>query len=107
MLLREEISVATDETTSSLETKLTPVGARLLLDTIRGMKEGQIADRPQQDADATYVPQLEEAEDRILHAFEDALESADNDVRVLLAVEMPKVRQRRRISAKEPVKITE
>ena len=44
------------------------------------------------DEDATYVAQLEEAEDRILHAFEDALESADNDVRVLLAVEMPKVR---------------
>lgn len=44
------------------------------------------------DEDATYVAQLEEAEDRILHAFEDALESAENDVRVLLAVEMPKVR---------------
>jgi uncharacterized protein (TIGR02284 family) len=26
------------------------------------------------DEDATYVAQLEEAEDRILHAFEDALE---------------------------------
>lgn len=44
------------------------------------------------DEDATYVAQLEEAEDRILHAFEDALESAEEDVRVLLAVEMPKVR---------------
>ncbi|MDR8013461.1 ferritin-like domain-containing protein [Ectopseudomonas guguanensis] len=44
------------------------------------------------DEDAAYVAQLEEAEDRILHAFEDALESADPDVRVLLAVEMPKVR---------------
>lgn len=44
------------------------------------------------DEEATYVAQLEEAEDRILHAFEDALESADDDVRVLLAVEMPKVR---------------
>ena len=44
------------------------------------------------DEEATYVAQLEEAEDRILHAFEDALESADNDVRVLLAVEMPKIR---------------
>jgi len=44
------------------------------------------------DEDATYVAQLEEAEDRILHAFEDALEDSDNDVRALLAVEMPKVR---------------
>ncbi|HBX55261.1 MAG TPA: hypothetical protein DEH10_07700, partial [Pseudomonas sp.] len=44
------------------------------------------------DEEATYVAQLEEAEDRILHAFEDALESAEPDVRTLLAVEMPKVR---------------
>lgn len=44
------------------------------------------------DEEATYVAQLEEAEDRILHAFEDALQSSDNDVRALLTVEMPKVR---------------
>lgn len=44
------------------------------------------------DEEATYVAQLEEAEDRILHAFEDALESAEPDVRALLAVEMPKIR---------------
>lgn len=44
------------------------------------------------DEGATYVKQLEDTEDRILHAFEDALESAEPDVRALLAVEMPKVR---------------
>ncbi|ERI51908.1 PA2169 family four-helix-bundle protein [Pseudomonas sp. AOB-7] len=44
------------------------------------------------DEDATYVAQLEESEDRILQAFEDALEGADQDLRVLLAMEMPKVR---------------
>ena len=44
------------------------------------------------DEAATYVAQLEEAEDRILHAFEDALEQADVDLRPLLASEMPKVR---------------
>ncbi|MGQ7960029.1 ferritin-like domain-containing protein [Pseudomonas sp. SP16.1] len=44
------------------------------------------------DEEAAYVAQLEEAEDRILNAFEDALESADSDVRALLAVEMPKIR---------------
>ena len=45
------------------------------------------------DEAATYVAQLEEAEDRILEAFEDALETAEPDVRALLAVEMPKVRE--------------
>lgn len=44
------------------------------------------------DEEATYVAQLEEAEDRILEAFEDAMESAQPDVRALLAVEMPKLR---------------
>nr|WP_298143502.1 PA2169 family four-helix-bundle protein [uncultured Pseudomonas sp.] len=44
------------------------------------------------DEAATYVKQLEDTEDRILHAFEDALESAEPDVQALLAVEMPKVR---------------
>ena len=44
------------------------------------------------DKEATYVAQLEEAEDRILHAFEDALESAEPDLHALLTVEMPKVR---------------
>lgn len=45
------------------------------------------------DETATYVAQLEEVEDRILEAFEDALETAEPDVRALLAVEMPKVRE--------------
>ena len=44
------------------------------------------------DEAATYVTQLEEAEDRILEAFEDAMETAQPDVRALLAVEMPEVR---------------
>ncbi len=44
------------------------------------------------DSEATYVAQLEEAEDRILHAFEDALECAEPDVQALLSAEMPNVR---------------
>ncbi|MNY72382.1 hypothetical protein D3C86_2109280 [compost metagenome] len=38
------------------------------------------------------MAQLEAAEERILHAFEDALESAEPDVHALLAGELPKVR---------------
>ncbi|NQD93471.1 PA2169 family four-helix-bundle protein [Pseudomonas sp. CrR25] len=43
------------------------------------------------DEEAVYVAQLEGAEDRILHAFEDALECAEADVRAVLVAEMPKV----------------
>lgn len=44
------------------------------------------------DEKVTYVTQLEEMEDRILHAFEAALPGAEPDIRALLAVELPKIR---------------
>jgi uncharacterized protein (TIGR02284 family) len=44
------------------------------------------------DESSTYVDQLEEAEDRILHAFEDALQSADSRVQALAAEKLPAVR---------------
>lgn len=40
----------------------------------------------------TYISQLEETEDRILHAFEDALENTDVGMHSLLGPEIPKVR---------------
>lgn len=44
------------------------------------------------DEGATYVAQLEEAEDRILHAFEDALHDGIPETQALLRAELPKVR---------------
>jgi uncharacterized protein (TIGR02284 family) len=44
------------------------------------------------DGDATYVAQLEFAEDRLLHAFEEALEEADPELRTVLSAELPNVR---------------
>ena len=44
------------------------------------------------DEEATYVEQLEEAEDRILHAFEEVLKDAEPDIQTLLATQMPTVR---------------
>lgn len=44
------------------------------------------------DESSTYVEQLEEAEDRILHAFEDALQSSDARVQALAAEKLPAVR---------------
>ena len=44
------------------------------------------------DEDATYIAQLEEAEDRILHAFEEAMDGHEPDLRAELATQMPKVR---------------
>ncbi|UCL87092.1 ferritin-like domain-containing protein [Pseudomonas sp. HS-18] len=44
------------------------------------------------DEGATYVAQLEETEDRILHAFEDAMQKGTPETQALLRAELPKVR---------------
>ncbi|MCQ4258071.1 ferritin-like domain-containing protein [Stutzerimonas stutzeri] len=44
------------------------------------------------NADAVYIDQLDQTEERILAAFEDALSTAEPDVRALLAIELPKIR---------------
>ena len=56
--LQEEIAVAPDETTASLQDKLTPVGARLLLETIRRLKDGTLAPQTQDEAKATFAPMI-------------------------------------------------
>ncbi len=65
ILLQAEASVAPEETTASLESKLIPLGTRLLLETIRGLKEGRLVDTPQEEAGATYAPILKKDDGRI------------------------------------------
>src|SRR5690606_8807078 len=43
-------------------------------------------------ANAVYIDQLDQTEERILAALEDALKTAHPDVRALLAIELPKIR---------------
>lgn len=43
-------------------------------------------------SDRVYIEQLEQMEERIVRAFEDALDAAEPDVRALLAIELPKLR---------------
>ena len=58
ILLQEGMPLAPDETSSSLETKLTPVGADLLMETIRRLKDGTLRETPQREEGATYAPML-------------------------------------------------
>jgi methionyl-tRNA formyltransferase len=60
--LQEAIPVAPEETTLSLQTKLTPVGARLMLETIRGLKENSLQARIQDDTAATLAPLIKKAD---------------------------------------------
>jgi methionyl-tRNA formyltransferase len=56
--LQEATAVAPDETTSSLQAKLTPIGARLLLETLRRLKAGSLIPEEQDESAVTFAPIL-------------------------------------------------
>jgi methionyl-tRNA formyltransferase len=58
ILLQRQIPLAADETASSLQAKLAPIGAELLLETISAIEAGSVAPRNQNEAEATYAPIL-------------------------------------------------
>jgi methionyl-tRNA formyltransferase len=60
--LQEAITVAPDETTLSLQAKLTPIGARLMLATIRGLKENSVPGRMQDENAATLAPMIKKTD---------------------------------------------
>ncbi|MGH7810075.1 MAG: methionyl-tRNA formyltransferase [Candidatus Binatia bacterium] len=64
--LQEAVPLAIDETAGSLQTKLTPIGARLLLETLRQLKEGSLVAREQDESAATLAPMLKKEDGLIL-----------------------------------------
>jgi methionyl-tRNA formyltransferase len=60
--LHEAVPVAPDETTASLQAQLTPVGARLMMETIRRLKEGSLQAKPQDEKAATLAPTIKKAD---------------------------------------------
>lgn len=56
--LQEALPLAADETTGSLQAKLTPLGARLLLETLQRLKDGTLVAREQDESQATLAPIL-------------------------------------------------
>jgi methionyl-tRNA formyltransferase len=56
--LQRELPVAPGETTASLQAKLAPLGAELLLETLAGLEAGRLTTREQNEAEATLAPML-------------------------------------------------
>ena len=56
--LQRELPLAPDETTASLQAKLAPLGAELLLETLAGLEAGTIAAQEQNEAEMTLAPML-------------------------------------------------
>jgi methionyl-tRNA formyltransferase len=60
--LQQATPVDARETAESLQAKLTPIGAALLLETIRKLKEGSLAETPQDEAAATFAPMIKKSD---------------------------------------------
>ena len=71
--LQQTIALASDETTGSLQAKLTPIGARLLLETLRQLKDGSLIPRAQDESAVTLAPILKK-EDGLIDWNKSALE---------------------------------
>jgi len=60
--LQEAIRLAADETSGSLQAKLTPIGTRLLVETVRKLKEGSLTPTEQDESQVTLAPILKKAD---------------------------------------------
>lgn len=65
MLLRRELRIGPDETTAQLAPRLAQLGAETMVDTLQGLAAGELRDEPQDDAAATYAPQLTRADGEV------------------------------------------
>jgi len=71
--LQQAVPLASDETAGSLQAKLAPLGARLLLETLRRLKEGSLVPREQDASAATLAPMLKK-EDGLIDWTRPAIE---------------------------------
>ena len=65
MLLKEQMAIEPEENAVELSDRLAPSGARLLIETLRGLEQGAIVPEPQNPAQATYAPILKKEDGRI------------------------------------------
>src|SRR3972149_7153052 len=65
MLLKEEVPIDDEDTAGTLSEKLSEIGARLLIETIRLLKEGRLNPIPQDHSQATYAPMLKKEDGKI------------------------------------------
>ena len=79
ILLQAEVPIGERETYEILHDRLSSLGARLLIETVAGIKAGTVHPRPQDESQATYAPTLKKEEGRI--DWEKTAEEIDRQVR--------------------------
>jgi methionyl-tRNA formyltransferase len=65
MLLQEEIEILPAETAPELAARMAEAGAKLMMETLRGLPGGLVMPKKQNDALATYAPLLKKEDGRI------------------------------------------
>lgn len=58
ILLQRTIPIAAEDTAGTLESRLAPLGAEALIETLRAVERGEVTKSPQNEAEATYAPRL-------------------------------------------------
>src|SRR5262249_34047274 len=66
IILQRETTIRPQETTSQLAERLAELGAPLIADTLRGLRDGTLTPKPQDHSDATLAPLLKK-EDGLIH----------------------------------------
>ncbi len=70
MLLKKSVKIEPDETDETLFNKLSPLGAKLLLETLDGIEDGSIKPQKQDDSKSTYAKLLTKELGRIDFTWE-------------------------------------
>jgi methionyl-tRNA formyltransferase len=65
VLLQRALKIGAEETAPELARRMAEAGAPLVVDSLRGLDQGEISPRPQDSAQASYAPRLEKEHGRI------------------------------------------
>ena len=65
ILMQETVPIDPDETGGSLFDKLAPVGAKLLVETLKALEEGSVRRTPQNDLESTHVDMIKKEDGHI------------------------------------------
>jgi methionyl-tRNA formyltransferase len=65
ILLQREVEISDSDTGESLSSRLSVLGADLMVETLHKLKRGEIEPRPQNDSQATVAPMLKKEDGRI------------------------------------------
>ena len=79
MLLSAALNIETEDTAGTLTPKLAILGAELLVQTLKGLAEGTLVRRPQDNSQATFAPALQ-AEDALIR-WEEPAQAIVNRIR--------------------------